>query len=97
MNNQNSSEIIEVKNQSQLPKILEKSISRSSIENDQKRAKSMLNQNDIFLSCHDWNGLASKLSFNLLVIPLVQGFSLYLYYKILRLGPRFLCYTGERG
>ena len=50
MNNQNSSEIIEVKNQSQLPKILEKSISRSSLENDQKRAKSMLNQNDIFLS-----------------------------------------------
>jgi hypothetical protein len=41
VNNRNSSEIILIKNE--LPKILEKSVSKSSLENDQKRAKSMLN------------------------------------------------------
>jgi hypothetical protein len=33
-----------------MPKILKKSISKSSLENDQKRAKSMLTQNDVFES-----------------------------------------------
>ena len=40
---QKSTEPIFIKNQSEIPKILKKSISKSSLENDQKRAKSILN------------------------------------------------------